>query len=201
MGQLQDHKNPQGRLHPPLSELTNWFSNSNKYVNPLRNSYLMEALHALTQKNAVERSKIRHLWHFSTDFSWSQKPNNKGRLVLDLNSFNKYLKSEKLKMETPESIRTSLQKGEWVTSIGFKDTLLPYPNKPTAQEIPASCPGSILPVPSSTILSVHCSNENLNGSQGSNLMAHNKGIRIHQYLDNWLVRAPSDQLDSIILKP
>ena len=31
------------------------------------------------------------------------------------------LKAQKFKMETPETIRTSLQQGEWVTSIDFKD--------------------------------------------------------------------------------
>ena len=38
------------------------------YMHPLRNNYPIKALHALIQKNALERSKIRHLWLSSTDF-------------------------------------------------------------------------------------------------------------------------------------
>ena len=49
------------------------------------------------------------------------KPNNKWRPILDLSKLNLFLKAKKFKMETPKTIRTSLQQGEWVTSIDFKD--------------------------------------------------------------------------------
>ena len=62
----------------------------------------------------------------------------------------------------------------------FQEHVLPYTNKPSVQEIPAfSHSGSILPIQSSTLCSVHYSSGN--------------GIRIHQYLDDWLVRATSHQ--------
>ena len=38
-----------------------------------------------------------------------------------------FLKVEKFKMETPETIRTSLQQGEWVTSVDFKDAYFHIP--------------------------------------------------------------------------
>ena len=44
-----------------------------------------------------------------------------------LNLLNLFLKAEKFKMETPETIRTSLQQGEWVTSIDFKDAYFHIP--------------------------------------------------------------------------
>ena len=55
------------------------------------------------------------------------KPTNKWRPILDLSKLNLFLKAEKFKMETPETIRTSLQQGEWVTSIDFKDTYFHIP--------------------------------------------------------------------------
>ena len=55
------------------------------------------------------------------------KPNNKWKPILDLNCQNKYLKSETLKMETPETIRTSVQTGDWVLSIDLKETLFYIP--------------------------------------------------------------------------
>ena len=40
------------------------------------------------------------------------KPNNRWRPILGLRKLNQFLKVEKFKMETPETIRTSLQQGE-----------------------------------------------------------------------------------------
>ena len=58
------------------------------------------------------------------------KPNNKWTPILDLSSLNKYLISETFKMETPESISTSLQTGEWEMSIDFKDAYFHIPRIP-----------------------------------------------------------------------
>ena len=55
------------------------------------------------------------------------KPNSKWRTILDLSKLNLFLKVEKFKMETPETIRTSLQEGEWVTSVDFKDAYFHVP--------------------------------------------------------------------------
>ena len=55
------------------------------------------------------------------------KPNNKWRPILDLSKLNLFLKVEKFKMETTETIRTSLQQGEWVTSVDFKDAYFHIP--------------------------------------------------------------------------
>ena len=94
-------------------------------------------------------------------------------------------------METPETIRTSLQ-GEWVTSIDFKDAyfISQYRNNP----------GNILhPGPDITIqaLPFGLSTAPLEFTvivKEVKLMAMHKGIRIHQYLDDWLVRAKSHQV-------
>ena len=97
------------------------------YVNPHRNLYLLEALHQLIDKNAVELVRNQtSLSLFNRLFS-VPKPNNKWRPILDLSKLNLFLKAEKFKMETPETIRTSLQQGEWVTSIDFKDAYFHIP--------------------------------------------------------------------------
>ena len=91
------------------------------YGNPQKNSYLLEALHQLIDKNAVELVQNHTSLGFFNRLFLVPKPNNKWRPILDLSHLNLFLKTEKLKMETPETIRTSLQQGEWVTSIDFKD--------------------------------------------------------------------------------
>ena len=97
------------------------------YVTPHRNSYLLEALHQLIAKNAVELVRHQASLGFFNRLFLVPKPNNKWRPILDLSKLNPFLKTRKFKMETPETIRTSLQQGEWVTSIDFKDAYFHIP--------------------------------------------------------------------------
>ena len=62
------------------------------------------------------------------------KPGNSWRPVIDLSAQkNKFLAIPKFKMETPESIRASLRKGEWVTSIDLTDAYLHVPIRTQSQ--------------------------------------------------------------------
>ena len=97
------------------------------YVNPQRQSHLLEALYQLTNKNAVEPVANQHSLGFYNRLFLVPKPNNRWRPILDLSSLNTFLNTESFKMETPETIRTSLQLGEWVTSIDFKDAYFHIP--------------------------------------------------------------------------
>ena len=70
--------------------------------------------------------------------------------------------------------------------------LLPHTNTGTIQEISQiSCPVSDIPIQSTSIWSVHSSHGVYCEVK---LMAGHKGIRIHQYLDDWLVRASSHSI-------
>ena len=70
--------------------------------------------------------------------------------------------------------------------------VLPYPYTGTVQEISEiSCPGSDIPIQSTGLWSVHSTLEFTVVAKEVKLMAIHKGIRIHQYLDDWLVRARS----------
>ena len=98
------------------------------YVNPHRNLYLLEALHQLTNKNTIELVKISGLLQLAI---FCPKTKQQMRPILDLSNLNKFLKVEKFKMETPKTIRTSLQTGVWVMSIDFKNAyfLIPIQNQ------------------------------------------------------------------------
>ena len=94
------------------------------------------------------------------------------------------------KMETPETIRTSLQAGEWVTSIDFKDAYFHIPIHSQSRKYMRfhlqgrSYQFKALPFGLST-----APMEFTVVSKEVKLMALQRGIRIHQYLDDWLVRA------------
>ena len=84
------------------------------------------------------------------------KPNHQWRPILDQSTLNTFLNTESFKMENPETIRSSLQAGEWVTSIDFKDAYFHIPIHNQSREyIFFSHPRSVLPVQSTTLWSVH----------------------------------------------
>ena len=112
------------RFRPNLTRSPTVISN---YVNPLRQSHLLEALYQLTNKNAVEPVANQNSLGFYNRLFLVPKPNNRWRPILDLSTLNTFLNTESFKMETPDTIRTSLQLGEWVTSIDFKDAYFHIP--------------------------------------------------------------------------
>ena len=162
------------------------------YVNPHRNSYLLEALHQLMDKNAVEVVHNQNSLGFFNRLFLVPKPNSKWRPILDLSKLNPFLKVEKFKMETPETIRTSLQQGEWVTSVDFKDAYFHIPIQDQSRKYLRfhvqgqtyqfrALPFRLSTAPMEFTILV----------KEVKLMAMRRGIRIHQYLDDWLVRANS----------
>ena len=112
-----------------------------------------------------------------------------------MSKLNLFLKVEKFKMETPETIRTSLQKGEWVTSVDFKDAYFHIPIQEQSRKYlrfyvqGRTYQFKALPFGLSTAPLVFTVL-----AKEVKLMAMYKGIRIYQYLDDWLVRARSHQV-------
>ena len=110
----------------------------------------LEALYQLTNKNAVEPVVNQNSLGFYNWLFLVLKPNNWWRPLLDLSTLNTFLNTESFKMETPETIRTSLQIGEWVTSIDFKDAYIHIPIHSQSKKYMR-----FLPVQAPTLWSVH----------------------------------------------
>ena len=49
------------------------------------------------------------------------------RPIIDLSPLNKYVAKRSFKMETPASVRESLTRDDWLTSIDLKDTYFHVP--------------------------------------------------------------------------
>ena len=98
-------------------------------------------------------------------------------------------------METPETIRTSLQAGEWVTSVDFKDAYFHIPIQSQSRKYMPfhiqnrSYQFKALPSGLST-----APMEFTVVAKEVKFLALQRGIRIHQYLDDWVVRARSHQI-------
>ena len=87
------------------------------------------------------------------------------------------------------------QKGEWVTSLDFSDTYFHIPIHPRSRKYMrfflnkrayqfTALPFGLATAPLEFTKIV----------KEVKLMAQNRGIRIHQYLDDWLLRAPSREI-------
>ena len=175
------------RFRPHLTRSPTVISN---YHNPTKQSFLIEALYQLLNKNAVEPVDNPNSLGFYNRLFLVPKPNNRWRPILDLSTLNTFLNTGSFKMETPETIRTSLQVGEWVTSIDFKDAYFHIPIHSQSRKYMRfhlqgrSYQFKALPFGLST-----APMEFTVVAKEVKLMALQKGIRIHQYLDDWLVRA------------
>ena len=175
------------RFRPNLTRSPTVISN---YHNPAKHCFLLEALYQLIEKNAVELVENQNSLGFYNRLFLVPKPNNRWRPILDLSNLNTFLNTESFKMETPETIRTSLQAGECVTSIDFKDTYFHIPIHSQSRKYMRfhlqgqSYQFKALPFGLST-----APMEFTVVAKEVKLMALQRGIRTHQYLDDWLVRA------------
>ena len=98
-------------------------------------------------------------------------------------------------METPEMIWTSLQTGEWVTSIDFKDAYFHIPIQNRSRKyLRFHVEGKTYQFKALLFGLSTAPLEFTVVAKEIKLMALQQGIRIHQYLDDWLVRATSRQI-------
>ena len=130
------------------------------------------------------------------------KPHQRWRPVIDLSRLNTFLLVEKFKMETPESIRTSLIPGEWVSSIDLSDAYLHIPIHPNSRKYLRFCyksqvfqftslPFGLATAPQLFTMIV----------KEVKLMALSRGLGIHQYLDDWLIRSQSQEEAQVNTQP
>ena len=145
---------------------------------------LADCIQSLLSKNTIKREEnVKSLGFYSRLFL-VPKPHQRWRPVIDLSRLNTFLHIEKFKMETPESIRTSLIPGEWVSSIDLSDAYLHIPIHPNSRKYQRFCQRSqvfqftSLPFGLATAPQVFSMIV-----KEVKLMALSRGLRLHQYLD------------------
>ena len=153
---------------------------------------LADCIQSLLSKNAIERMENVKSLRFYSRLFLVPKPHQRWRPVIDLSRLNTFLHVEKFKMETPESIRTSLIPGEWVSLIDLSNTYLHIPIHPHSRKYLrffnrsqvfqfTSLPFGLATAPQVFTMIV----------KEVKLMALSRGLRLHQYLDDWLIRSQS----------
>ena len=124
-GKSQACNRTQRELHPPLPVLAKFdqVTHSHKLLCESPQKQLPVGGIASASDQICSRtgnhSKVTRVLQPTIFGAQTQQPVETG--ILDLSTLNTFLSTESFKIETPETIRTSLQAGEWVTSIDFKD--------------------------------------------------------------------------------
>ena len=165
-----------------------------EYKAQQKDQALAACIQSLLSKNAIKRvENVKSLGFYSRLFL-VPKPHQRWRPVIDLSRLNTFLHVEKFKMETPESIRTSLIPGEWVSLIDLLDAYLHIPIHPNSRKYLRFCykaevfqftslPFELATAPQVFTMII----------KEVKLMALSRGLRIHQYLDDWLIRSQSQE--------
>ena len=154
---------------------------------------LQKHVDSMLLKGAVELAPLPSLGYYSNMFLVPKK-NGEMRPIINLKSLNTSVEKEKFKMETQRAIRKALTKGEWVTSIDLKDAYFHVPIKDQAKKFLRftvretvyqfqALPFGLTTAPKefTRVTAILAS------------IVHRKGINLHLYLDDWLLRAKSYQ--------
>ena len=151
-------------------------------------------INKLIEKRAVEFAPPGTPGYYSHMFLVS-KGENKWRPIIDLSVLNTMLWIPSFHMETPESIRTAIQLNNWTVSIDLSDAFLHIPVNVQDRKylrFAYKCESlQFRALPFGLATSPWLFTQIMIEVK---IMALQKGIIIHQYLDDWLIRSQSKQV-------
>ena len=162
------------RFRPNLTRSPTVVSN---YVNPRRQANLLEALYQLMNKNAVEPVANQNSLGFYNRLFLEPKPSNRWRPILDLSTLNTLLNTV-IQNGDPRDNK-DLPPARGVGHLHRRQgRILPYTNSQSVQEVYAfSHPGSVLPVQSPTLWSVHSTHGVHSGGQRGQTYGFTEGYK------------------------
>ena len=114
------------------------------------------------------------------------------RPVIDLSILNKFVEQTPFKMETVQSVLSSIRKDDWMISLDLKDAYFQVPIHPDSRKYLRFC---VQGEPFQ--FKALCFGLSTAPQVFTRVMApisailHDKGIRMLRYLDDWLISAPS----------
>ncbi len=153
---------------------------------------LRRAVSSLEKKRVIEPVLDTSSPGFHSRLFLVPKRNGELRPVIDLSTLNRLLDVPSFRMETQQSVRAAVRPGEWVTSIDLQDAYLHVPMAPSTYRYLRFRVGSdvyqfrTLPFGLSTSPREFTK---ILQPVVDILRAH--GIRLHAYLDDWLIRGDS----------
>ena len=158
------------------------------YSNREKHKFLQDCVTQMLNKKAIVPVRMCRTLGFYSGLFLVPKLGKKWRPVIDLSVLNNHLSVSTFKMETAEVIRNTICKGEWVLSIDLTDAYFHIPIHEKSQHQDFRWKGECTSSgPFHLVLLV---------VKEVKLMLQNRRICIHQYLDDWLLHAPSEEVCS-----
>ena len=162
-------------------------------ANTVQRNVLLSEINVLVEKNALVPVVCPDPGFYSQVFVVPKRTGG-FRPVIDLKALNRHIACPTFRMETPQSIRRQLQVGEVTTSIDLADAYLHIPVDPEFQRYLRIAVGNQVwqfqAMPFGLNLAPRAFTQLLTPVAAA-LRA--QGIKIHRYLDDWLIRSPSIQ--------
>ena len=165
---------------------------NSSYQDPQRNLLLQQAVDEMLLKGAIRPLESNLGPGFYSRLFLVPTKTGEMRPVIDLSALNKFVESPTFKMDTAELVRMDLQPGMCVTSIDLKDAYFNIPiHKSHWKYLRFQVLGKVyyfiaLPFGLSTAPRLFTKI-----AKQVKKMALKRGIYIHQYIDDWLIRALS----------
>ena len=173
---------------PPLSE--DPIALPSYSLTSVRGRALQLELGALLEKGAIEPAPTS-LGFYSRMFV-VQKASGSWRPIIDLSVLNKSVLKTKFRMETVQSVLSSIRLGDWMCSLDLQDAYLQIPIHPESRKFLRFTTGTKV-----FQFKVLCFGLSTAPQVFTRVMApvsailHRLGIRMLRYLDDWLVLASS----------
>ena len=154
-----------------------------------RHAEILFHVEEMLQKDAVERAPLPSHGYYSNMFLVPKK-NGEMRPIINLKSLNNAVEKGKFKMETQRAIRRALQQGDWVTSIDLKDAYFHIPIKRAFRKFLRFTVGrEVFQFKALPFGLTSAPSEFTRVTSTLASIVHRKGINLHLYLDDWLLRA------------
>ncbi len=162
------------------------------HIGSERHNALLQAVEDMVAKRAIEPAQSDP--GFYSRLFVVTKATGDWRPVIDLSALNKYVLCPSFKMETPKTILAALTRDQWLTSLDMKDAYFHILIHPKSRKLLRFCfQGKVwqfraLPFGLST--SPRVFTKVLTPVLA---YAHLHGIRLHMYLDDWLLNPDSSR--------
>ena len=154
---------------------------------------VQEAVDNMIKKGAIEEAPIPSRGFYNRLFV-VPKASGGWRPVIDLSNQNQWVSKTKFHMETPSTVLAAIHQKDWMFSIDLKDAYFQIPVHPDSSpflrfvwqgityQFRALCFGlTTAPQVFTRVMAPVA------------VLAHSVGIRLHRYLDDWLIVASNKQ--------
>lgn len=178
---------------PPLSPHPIFFHERN----PTKHAILGDCILTLLNKGAIEEVENPLTPGFYSVIFLRAKKNGEMRPIIDLSHMNSLIHTPTFKMESSQTIRANLSKGQWAASIDLEDAYFHIPVRKSFRKYLRFTHNNqvwqfkVLPFGLSVAPLIFTGIMALVGS-----VCHQNGIKLHLYLDDWLIRADSREVVS-----